>query len=120
LNHFRIPYRSWWPVQGSVPADKGVDEFLKIMRDPANHPVLIHCFAGIHRTGAYCAIFRMEFENWSNDRAIAEMKAHGYVVEHPDVLSYLENYRHKGPSHAEPPLAHPAIRPASQSLEVEK
>lgn len=120
LNHFRIPYRSWNPENGTVPADEGVNLFLKVMRDPANHPVLIHCFAGIHRTGAYCAIYRMEFENWSNEKAMAEMKTYGYVEEHPDVFAYLRNYRPQSPSHAEPPLANPAFLPASHELEVEK
>ena len=120
LKHVRIPYRSWWPVHGTVPADKGVDQFLKVMRDPANYPVLIHCFAGIHRTGAYCAIYRMEFENWTKEQAMAEMKAHGYVVEHPDVFAYLEHYRRKGAGLAEPPLVHPAIRPASHAIEEGK
>ena len=120
MNYFRIPYRSWRPVNGSIAADKEVKRFLKIMRDPANYPVLIHCFAGIHRTGAYCAIYRMEFENWSNERAMAEMRAYGYADEHPDVFAYLENYRPKGPSTAEPPLANPVFRPASHQLEVEK
>jgi len=116
LNHVRIPYRSWWPEHGSVPADKGVTQFLKVMRDPANYPVLIHCFAGIHRTGAYCAVYRIEFENWSNEKAMAEMKAHGYVVDHQDVFAYLENYRPKGPNRAEPPLVNPSVRPASHTL----
>jgi protein tyrosine/serine phosphatase len=119
MNHFRIPYRSWHSVHGSIPADKGVNKFLKIMRDPANYPVLIHCFAGIHRTGAYCAIFRIEFDHWSNEQAMAEMKAYGYVMEHPDVFAYLQNYRPPSPSHAEPPLANPVVRPASHELEVE-
>jgi protein tyrosine/serine phosphatase len=120
LKHVRIPYRMWWLVNGSIPADKGVDMFLEVMRDPANYPVLIHCFAGIHRTGAYCAIYRMEFENWSNEQAMAEMKVYGYVEEHPDVFSYLEHYRRKAPTLAEPPLAHPSIKPASHDLDVRK
>ena len=68
---------------------------MKIMRDPANHPVLIHCFAGIHRTGSYCAIYRMEFEHWTNARAIQEVKAFGYtnLDDEEDVLGYLERYQ---------------------------
>lgn len=116
LKHVRIPYRSWWPTNGTVPADKGVNKFLEVMRNPANHPVLIHCFAGIHRTGAYCAIYRMEFENWTAEQAMAEMKANGYVVEHPDVFSYLEHYRRRGPNTSEPPLANPAFRPANHVI----
>ena len=42
-----------------------------VMADPGNYPVLVHCFAGIHRTGAYCAVYRMEFERWDNADAMA-------------------------------------------------
>jgi hypothetical protein len=63
------------------------------MRNPANHPVLVHCFAGIHRTGAFCAIYRMEFDHWTNAQAIREMRNLGYTDDHMDVQAYLENYR---------------------------
>jgi protein tyrosine/serine phosphatase len=93
--HVRIGPRNWWAPAGPPPVQANVDEFLKVMRDPANYPVLVHCFAGVHRTGAYCAIYRMEFEGWTNSEALAEMKAHGYsnLDEEWDILGYLENYR---------------------------
>ena len=40
-------------------------EFLAVMDNRANYPVLVHCFAGIHRTGTMCAVFRMEYHGWS-------------------------------------------------------
>ena len=65
------------------------------MSDPANYPVLIHCFAGIHRTGAYCAIYHIEQDHWSNDRAIDDLMAHGYynLAGEEDICGYLHNYR---------------------------
>jgi tyrosine-protein phosphatase SIW14 len=95
LNYYRITPKTWWASDGSVPAANGVKLFLDVMRDPANYPVLIHCFAGIHRTGAYCAVYRMEFHRWDNARAIAEVVAHGYsnLDTELDLLGYLENYR---------------------------
>lgn len=95
INYYRIPPRPWSGADGFVPADKGVEVFRQVMSDPKNYPVLVHCFAGIHRTGAMCAIYRMDFEGWSNARAIAEMRDHGYslIDAHPDVQEYLENYR---------------------------
>src|SRR5262249_35813780 len=47
---------------GVTPADKPVAEFLRVMDDPSIYPVLIHCFAGKHRTGAFCSLYRMEFQ----------------------------------------------------------
>jgi hypothetical protein len=95
INHVRIRPRLWTLSSGAAPADQGVKRFLSVMDDTANYPVLIHCFAGIHRTGSFCAIYRMEYEGWSNARAIAEMKHCGYrnLDDEPDVLGYLSNYR---------------------------
>jgi tyrosine-protein phosphatase SIW14 len=68
------------------------------MDNPDNYPVLVHCFGGIHRTGAYCAIYRMEYEHWSNAQAIAELRAGGYkdLDDEWDLLGYLEQYRPRG------------------------
>ncbi len=95
INYVRIPPRTWWAADGSVPAEKGIRQFLRVMDDPRNYPVLIHCFAGIHRSGAFCAVYRMEYQDWTNAQAIAEMKACGYshLDDEWDVLGYIEQYR---------------------------
>ncbi|HYT92016.1 MAG TPA: tyrosine-protein phosphatase [Gemmataceae bacterium] len=95
IAYHRISPRPWAVTDGTVPAAAGVKQFLDVMRDPANYPVLVHCFAGIHRTGAHCAVYRMESHHWSNERAIAEVVAHGYsnLDGELDLLSFLENYR---------------------------
>jgi protein tyrosine phosphatase (PTP) superfamily phosphohydrolase (DUF442 family) len=83
------------PDGGPAPVQPNVDAFLKLMKDPANYPVLVHCFAGVHRTGAYCAIYRMENEGWTNEQAMDEMKAMGYenLPEETDIFGYLSKYR---------------------------
>ncbi|MDP2877449.1 MAG: tyrosine-protein phosphatase [Holophaga sp.] len=52
-----------------VPSEETVDRFLKVMADPANRPALIHCYHGIGRTEVFVALYRMEFEGWSNEKA---------------------------------------------------
>lgn len=97
IRFVRLLPKRWDRSTGVAPVDDNVRTFLEIMRDPSNHPVLVHCFAGIHRTGAYCAIYRMEFDNWANAEAIDEIKALGYVNfdREWDIRGYLEHY-HKG------------------------
>ena len=56
----------------------GIPEFLQIMDDPNAYPVLFHCKAGLHRTGAMAAIYRMEYQGWSPQDAVRELKAHGF------------------------------------------
>ena len=96
LRFVRIPPRQWYADEtGNVPADASVKAFREVMDDPANYPVLVHCFAGIHRTGTMCAIFRMDYQGWTNAEAMAEMRTMGYTIldDHEDVLGYLTKYR---------------------------
>ncbi len=91
----RLPPLSWDNSRGPAPVEENVRKFLALIDDAANAPVLVHCFAGVHRTGAYVAIYRMEKERWSNERAIAEMRACGYdtLDFDRDILEYLESYQ---------------------------
>lgn len=57
---------------------RAIEEFLKVMDDPASYPVLIHCKAGLHRTGVMAAVYRMEYDGWSREDALRELKAHGF------------------------------------------
>jgi tyrosine-protein phosphatase SIW14 len=82
------------PIEWDSPKlNDNLAAFLRVVDDPKKQPVLVHCFAGLHRTGVYCAVFRMERHGWSNDEAIAEMYAIGYFKEDPAALKFLREYR---------------------------
>ena len=53
-------------------------EFLKLVNDPANQPVYVHCKGGRHRTGQMTAIFRITNEGWTSDQAYKEMKKYDF------------------------------------------
>ena len=92
----RIVPQVWGPDEkGAIPADANVKKFLELMDAPENRPVLIHCFAGIHRTGTMCAVFRMDYHHWSPDRAIEEMRICGFDPEdmHEHIEGYIRNYK---------------------------
>jgi tyrosine-protein phosphatase SIW14 len=95
IRYVRIAQKPWTGPDNSVPNAEGVNEFLAVMKDRSSYPVLLHCFAGHHRTGAYCAVYRMELEGWSPTEAIREMMSLGYdtILTDRDVCSYLQNYR---------------------------
>lgn len=96
LNHVRIVPRVWGADEsGEIPAEQAVQEFLAVMDKKENHPVLVHCFAGIHRTGTMCAIFRMEYHGWSSERAMSEMQLYGFAPEdmHQHIAGYLREYK---------------------------
>jgi tyrosine-protein phosphatase SIW14 len=90
------------PAPWGTPASQAnLEAFLRVTDDPAAGPVLVHCFAGLHRTGVYCAVYRMERQGWSNAEAVAEMYAVGYFQEDPTALDFLRTYV---PDHRRPPL----------------
>jgi len=64
VRHIRLP-------TPQVPTAATVERFLEVIRDPANRPTLIHCYHGIGRTELFVAIYRMELEGWSNQKARA-------------------------------------------------
>ena len=96
LNHVRIVPRVWGADEtGEIPAEQAVQEFLEVMDKKENHPVLVHCYAGIHRTGTMCAIFRIDYHGWSAERAMSEMQLYGFAPEdmHEHISGYLRDYK---------------------------
>ena len=55
-----------------------VSEFLEILGDPANLPVLVHCKRGAERTGTLLAVYRIEHDGWSADVAYEEMRQYKF------------------------------------------
>jgi tyrosine-protein phosphatase SIW14 len=55
-----------------------IEKYLEVMDDPGSYPVLLHCKAGLHRTGVLVGVYRMEYEGWSRDRALAEVRSNGF------------------------------------------
>ena len=52
-----------------VPNQKNLDVFFKIMDDKDNYPVLIHCYHGTGRAEMYSALYRIEYEKYTNEQA---------------------------------------------------
>jgi N-alpha-acetyl-L-2,4-diaminobutyrate deacetylase len=60
--------------------------------------VLIHCKAGLHRTGCMLAIYRMEYEGWTKRQAVQEMKDNGFgesacTSDNDYVMQYVLSYK---------------------------
>jgi protein tyrosine/serine phosphatase len=83
----------------SQPGAEQVEAFLKIVNDPANQPIFVHCAGGRHRTGAMSAIYRITHDGWNADRAYSEMKQ--YDFEHGVGHSALKHYVYDYYSHIE-------------------
>jgi protein tyrosine/serine phosphatase len=82
------------PMTGWTTKDESVAEFLKVVDDPANGKIYLHCAAGKHRTGLAGAIYRLENYGWEYDTAYKEMKNFGYFsgMFHRKIKAYVEDY----------------------------
>lgn len=70
-----------------------VVRFLKVVTDPKQTPVYVHCRYGIDRTGTMCAAYRIVVQGWSKEEAIEEMTQGNFA--HREVCPNLVNYIHK-------------------------
>jgi tyrosine-protein phosphatase SIW14 len=93
LNVVHIPVKSREPI-----SDEQVRAFFRCVDDPANCPVLMHCSAGRHRTGFLCALYRLERQGWTLDRAVDELLSFKFDVDRQAVV--LEQLRHYTPGRA--------------------
>ena len=65
------------PGDGTADFDL-LEQAAAILADETKHPLLVHCHAGVNRTGAVYAVWRMKYCGWDAERAIAEAEAYGY------------------------------------------
>lgn len=78
-----------------APTSDQVALFLKLVNDPANQPVYVHCAGGRHRTGVMTAVYRMTQEGWTADKAFQEMKQYRFGADflHPEFKRFVYAYR---------------------------
>lgn len=86
LQYLRIEAKAWHPE------DEDIARVLKIIEDPKNQPVFVHCQHGADRTGALVASYRIVEEGWTIDDAAAELPHFGYHPVWTEVMSYLKSF----------------------------
>ena len=89
MKFYRIPLTT-----SERPSQSAVDKFLKLVNDPANQPVYVHCQGGRHRTGVMTAVYRMNQDGWTADRAYSEMKQYKFesLLGHPELKRFVYDY----------------------------
>jgi protein tyrosine phosphatase (PTP) superfamily phosphohydrolase (DUF442 family) len=65
LRYFNIP------VVSSAPRAEQADEFIKLVKETSNHPMLINCSTA-NRVGAFMMIYRVLEQGWSQEKALEE------------------------------------------------
>jgi hypothetical protein len=69
----RIPMHSWHIEWGDV-----VKALKEVRQASPDAPVLVHCEHGADRTGLITALYRILYEGWCKEAAIAEMMNGGF------------------------------------------
>ncbi|MFP4054910.1 MAG: fused DSP-PTPase phosphatase/NAD kinase-like protein [Phycisphaerae bacterium] len=82
------------PMVTTEPNHQDVRQFIDAVRD-ADKPLLVHCHYGADRTGLQTAIYRIAFQGWTVEQALAEMTRggfgfHGIYEEIPAFLRSLD------------------------------
>lgn len=88
-----------------------LDQAAAVLADSSLYPLLVHCYAGVNRTGATYAAWRMRHEGWDVEQAIAEGDGYGLSIRRNPLLMdhlrryYAERIRRGGQTQAERPAA---------------
>jgi tyrosine-protein phosphatase SIW14 len=89
MKFYRIPMTTT-----DRPAESAIAQFLKIVNDPANQPVFVHCQGGRHRTGTMTAVYRETMDGWTAARAYQEMRQFNFegFPGHPVLKQFVFDY----------------------------
>ena len=79
MQFFHMPLSSTQEIQIGSQTDRRIKQIIKIMSDPKNQPVFVHCEQGVDRTGLVIALYRVWVEKFSPQRALQEMRAMGHA-----------------------------------------
>jgi protein tyrosine/serine phosphatase len=82
----RIEAKAWHPE------DEDMSRALKIIEDPQNQPVFVHCQHGSDRTGTLVAAYRIVEQGWTREDAASELPNFGYHPIWSEVLTYLKRF----------------------------
>jgi protein tyrosine phosphatase (PTP) superfamily phosphohydrolase (DUF442 family) len=85
LQYYRIPFTAW-----HVTSEDAV-RFLRLVTDPRNYPILVHCQHGADRTGTMVAVYRIFVQGWSTERAMEELPRFGFHTIWANLKTFLRD-----------------------------
>ncbi len=67
------------PLPGDGASTPKERESIKaVLFDPAAAPLLVHCAAGVNRTGLAIGMYRIHRQDWSVEQVLEEMRRYGF------------------------------------------
>ncbi|MBI4455150.1 MAG: tyrosine-protein phosphatase [Acidobacteria bacterium] len=73
MKYVHIPLNS----RRLVADDDSIQTFLRILTDPGNYPIFVHCRRGADRTGLMVGMYRIAFQGWDGRQAYKEARKIG-------------------------------------------
>jgi protein tyrosine/serine phosphatase len=89
------------------PNDATISQLLTLITSSENQPVFVHCKRGSDRTGLLIALYRIEFEGWSSEKATAEAKQYGMGFWQYKMKDYINDYQPRRARQDKPTPAQP-------------
>ena len=86
LQYVHINCKAWHPE------DEDVAQFLKLLKDPNNLPVFVHCQHGADRTGMMVASYRIMEQGWNPDDAARETHNFGFHAIFTEIQTFLKHF----------------------------
>jgi protein-tyrosine phosphatase len=78
---------------GGWPDKDQIDQFLAVVQDPAQQPVLVHCAQGVRRTGMMIAAYQMSVLGYDKAKAKASVLTFGHSERTAnDVNRFIDAY----------------------------
>lgn len=81
-------------IAKKYPETSQVEQFIKLVDDPATGKFYVHCAGGRHRTGVMGAVYRFNNYNWNFDQVYTEMKKYDFYTRwgHGDFKKFVQDY----------------------------
>jgi protein tyrosine/serine phosphatase len=77
----------------NAPSRETVIAFFSALRDNSGKKIFVHCERGADRTGTMIALYRIIYDHWTPDQAVAEMNAFHYWSHLlPQLARYVEAF----------------------------
>jgi len=102
MNYVHIPVsiKMW----SKIP-DAAIEQYFKIVNDPANYPIFFHCRRGADRTGAMAAFYRMSMQGWEPKKAYSEARDVGMRWWFPAIKKQVYGFMDRFPAVGQAPAA---------------
>jgi tyrosine-protein phosphatase SIW14 len=86
LQYVEIPCYAWYAEESNVL------KFLKVVEDPRNQPVFVHCQQGADRTGMMAGVYREFEQQWTADDAAKELPNFHFHPIFGEVVTFVQKF----------------------------